>query len=368
VRDALSGVRHPRGADIVSLGLLSGLSIDGDMVRFAIEVEPDSAARMEPLRKAAEDAVRRIPGVRSVTAVLTSHRAAARERAGAPAAPARPAAVQRPGAKLEIPGVRSLVAVASGKGGVGKSTVAVNLALGLAANGRKTGLLDADIYGPSVPRMLALAGRPTTRDGKLIVPLERHGVRAMSMGLLVPEETPMIWRGPMVMGAIEQLLRDVAWGELDVLVIDLPPGTGDAQLTISQRAPLTGAVIVSTPQDIALQDARKGLNMFRRVDVPVIGIIENMSYFICPHCGERSEIFGHGGARREAERLGVEFLGEVALDSRIRETSDSGRPIVVSEPQGPHAATFRDIARRVWDKIEAVLEERARTAPRFVIE
>jgi ATP-binding protein involved in chromosome partitioning len=248
--------------------------------------------------------------------------------------------------------VRAIIAVASGKGGVGKSTTSVNLALALAAIGRKVGLLDADIYGPSLPRMMGITGKPTTTpDGKTLKPMENYGVKCMSMGFMVAEDTPMIWRGPMVMSALEQMLRDVEWGDLDVLVVDMPPGTGDAQLTMAQRVPLAGAVIVSTPQDIALLDARKGLNMFRKVDVPVLGVIENMSYFLCPHCGERSDIFSHGGARKEAERMGVDFLGEIPLDIAIRETSDGGKPIVVSQPSSPHAAVYRTIAEAVWAKL-----------------
>jgi ATP-binding protein involved in chromosome partitioning len=332
---------------------------------------------MEPLRKAAERAIEALPGVLSVTAVLTAHNPrpagsgqGSGQAAGQPGGPGHGHAHGRgqPGEKPLVPGVRSIVAVASGKGGVGKSTTAVNLALGLKSLGLAVGLLDADIYGPSQPRMLGISGRPGSPDGKTLSPMENYGVKCMSMGFLVPEDTPTIWRGPMVMSALQQMLRDVAWGELDILVVDLPPGTGDAQLTMSQQVPLTGAVIVSTPQDIALLDARKGLNMFRRVDVPVMGIIENMSYFICPHCQGRSDIFSHGGARAEAEKLGVEFLGEIPLDIEIRETSDGGRPIVVSNPDSPHAKLYRAIAARVWDKVEAALGGTARRAPRIVIQ
>jgi ATP-binding protein involved in chromosome partitioning len=260
------------------------------------------------------------------------------------------------------------VAVASGKGGVGKSTTAINLALGLVALGLKVGVLDADIYGPSVPRMLGISGRPQSPDGQKLLPLSNHGLVCMSIGFLVPEDTPTIWRGPMVMSAITQMLRDVEWGTLDVLVVDLPPGTGDAQLTMSQNVPLSGAVIVSTPQDIALLDARKGLNMFRRVDVPVFGIVENMSYFVCPHCGERSEIFSHGGARAEAAKLGTDFLGEVPLHIDIRETSDGGNPITVSKPDSVHAKIYKDIAARVWQKVEESAGAAASRAPRIVIQ
>ena len=240
------------------------------------------------------------------------------------------------------------------------------MALGLKANGLSVGVLDADIYGPSMPRMLGISGRPQSRDGKTLQPMQNYGLRVMSMGFLVPEDTPMIWRGPMVMSALQQMLREVEWGALDILVVDMPPGTGDAQLTMAQQVPLAGAVIVSTPQDIALLDARKGLNMFLKVDVPVLGIIENMSYFLCPHCGGRSEIFSHGGARREAEQLGTEFLGEVPLDLAIRETSDSGHPITVSDPDNPYAAVFRQIAARVWEKVSG--ESVMRPPPRIVIE
>jgi ATP-binding protein involved in chromosome partitioning len=263
--------------------------------------------------------------------------------------------------------VDAIIAVASGKGGVGKSTTAVNLALALKANGQRVGILDADIYGPSMPRLLHLSGRPEVAGGRTLKPMDGYGVKVMSMGFLVDEGTPMIWRGPMVVSALTQMLREVAWGELDVLVVDMPPGTGDAQLTMAQQVALAGAVIVSTPQDIALIDARKGLAMFEKVNVPVLGIIENMSYFLCPHCGGRSDIFSHGGARREAARLGTDFLGEVPLDLAIRETSDEGRPITVSQPDSPYAQTFRDIAARVWQKVSGETEAR-RAPPRIVVE
>jgi len=361
VLEALKRVADPeRGRDIVSLGMVTGVQVREGHVAFAIEVERERGPRLEPLRRAAEKAVEALPGVLSVSAVLTAE-AAPQRQAGA--APGRPARAQAPAEPL-APGVRAIIAVASGKGGVGKSTTAVNLALGLAAIGRKVGVLDADIYGPSMPRMLGISGRPRMIDGKRLAPMENYGIKCMSMGFLVDEETPMIWRGPMVMSALQQMLRDVEWGELDVMVVDMPPGTGDAQLTMAQQVPLAGAVIVSTPQDIALLDARKGLNMFRKVDVPVLGIVENMSYFLCPHCGERSEIFSHGGAQREAERLGVEFLGELPLDIAIRETSDEGRPIVVSDPSSEHAQAYRRIAERVWEKIAGA----DRPVPRIVVQ
>ena len=365
ITDALRTVRDPdRAQDIVSLGMVRGIVIKGGNVGFTIEVDPGRGAALEPIRKAAETAVADLPGVLSVTAVMTSEE---QGRRGPNPSQSQPRSAHGPH-HISVPGVRAIVAVASGKGGVGKSTTAVNLALACAANGLKTGLLDSDIYGPSVPRMMGISGKPQSPDGKSLQPMENYGVKCMSMGFIVDEETPMIWRGPMVMSAIEQMLRDVAWGELDILIVDLPPGTGDAQLTLAQRVPLTGAVIVSTPQDIALLDARRGLNMFRKVDVPVFGMIENMSYFACPHCGERSDIFDHGGAKREALKLGVDFLGELPLDMTIRETSDGGKPIVVSDPESPHAKTYRDIAATIWDKVGEVLGERAEKAPRIVVQ
>ncbi|WP_339848633.1 iron-sulfur cluster carrier protein ApbC [uncultured Nisaea sp.] len=376
---ALKVVEDPdKGQDIVSLGMVSGLVVKDGNVGFAIEVDPKRGPQLEPLRQAAEKAVDALPGVLSVTAVLTAHRpggqggsgqaqpapqtAQPRAQAAAGGPQARPAQNTQ---KTLVPGIKSIIAVASGKGGVGKSTTAINLALALKASGLTVGILDADIYGPSLPRMMGISGRPTTEDGKTLKPLERFGIKCMSIGFLVPEDSPTIWRGPMVMSALEQMLRDVLWGELDVLVVDMPPGTGDAQLTMSQRVPLAGAVIVSTPQDIALLDARKGLNMFRKVDVPVLGIIENMSYFLCPSCGERSDIFGHGGARDEAERIGVDFLGEVPLHMDIRETSDAGNPIVVSAPDSPHSVAYKGIADKVWSKVGSG-ETGSRAAPNIV--
>jgi ATP-binding protein involved in chromosome partitioning len=372
VLDALRGVRDDeRGGDLVALHMISGLTLRDGHVLFSIEVDPRRGPTLEPLRQAAERAVTAVPGVLSVTAVLTAHRggpaAQPVAQSGGPAPaqvpPAAPGGAQS--RKLPVTGIGAIIAVASGKGGVGKSTTAVNLALGLSANGLKVGLLDADIYGPSVPRMTGITGKPASPDGKTMDPKENYGLKVMSIGFLIDEETPMIWRGPMVQSALSQMLRDVNWGTLDVLVVDMPPGTGDAQLTMAQQVPLAGAVIVSTPQDIALLDARKGLNMFRKVDVPVLGIIENMSYFCCPNCGHRSDIFGHGGARAEAERLGCDFLGEVPLDIAIRETSDSGQPIVVSAPDSAHAEVYRAIAARVWEKVSA---GSGQAAPRIVIE
>jgi ATP-binding protein involved in chromosome partitioning len=358
VLDALARVRDPdRGTDVVSLGMVSGLRIQDGHVMFALEVAPERGAQLEPLRREAEAAVHKLPGVLTARAVLTA------ERKAAPGKPAAP----HPGPEL-LPGVKAIVAVASGKGGVGKSTTAVNLALALARLGRKTGLLDADVYGPSMRRMLGILGNPASSDGVKLDPMQKYGIQAMSMAFLVEEETPIVWRGPMVQSALEQMMRDVNWGNLDVLIVDMPPGTGDTQLTMAQRVPLAGAVIVSTPQDIALIDARKGLNMFRKVDVPVLGIIENMSYFACPKCGHQTNIFGHGGAKAEAERLGLDFLGEIPLDITIRETSDGGTPIVAAEPDGAHAKAYLKIAAKVWEQVEAVLDQRAAAAPRIVIQ
>ena len=338
---ALKRVKGPDlDRDIVDLGLVSEVVIHKGKVYFAILVDPKRASELEGLREAAERVVKELPGVDAVAVTLTADRepgtAGGKGGNGASAQPGSPvargaaqAARHRTGA---IPGVAHIIAVASGKGGVGKSTTAVNLALGLKEQGLKVGVLDADIYGPSMPRLLGIKGQPQQLAGNKLQPMEAYGLKVMSMGFLVDEETPMIWRGPMVMSALSQMLKDVAWGELDVLVVDMPPGTGDAQLTMAQQVPLAGAVIVSTPQDLALIDARKGLNMFRKVDVPVLGLVENMSTFICPHCGGRSDIFAHGGAKREAERLHVPFLGEVPLTLAIRETSDAGRPVVVSDP------------------------------------
>jgi ATP-binding protein involved in chromosome partitioning len=376
-------LRRVKGPDmdgnIVDLGLVSEILLKDGRVSFSITVPAERASELEPLRQAAEKVVREIDGVTGVIAVLTAEKrpgatgggngpaprgaqvpesarvrqARAGGMSGGPAAPAQPAAAGAGrGHVAHIAGIKHMIAVASGKGGVGKSTTAVNLALGLQAIGLKTGILDADIYGPSQPRLLGLAGRPQVGQGNRLRPMQAFGLEAMSMGFLVDEGTPIIWRGPMVVSALTQMLRDVEWGELDALVIDMPPGTGDVQLTIAQQVPLSGAIIVSTPQDLALIDARKGLNMFRRVDVPVLGIIENMSYFICPKCGERSDVFGHGGAKAEADKLGIPFLGGVPLHMDIRATSDEGQPIVASSPDSPHAKIYRDIAAKAWSELK----------------
>lgn len=336
VRAALKSIAVPTrgGGNVIDLGMISGIVVKNGHVGFAIEIEPGEREALEPMRRACEDAARALPGVVSATAALTAERRAAGGGAG-------------------TDDVAAIIAVASGKGGVGKSTVAVNLALGIASLGRRAGLLDADIYGPSQPRLLGLSGKPSSPDGKTLEPMRGHGLPCMSMGLLVDEETPVVWRGPMVQSALSQMLGDVRWGALDVLVVDMPPGTGDAQLTMAQRVPLAGAVIVSTPQDLALLDARRGLAMFRKVNVPTLGIVENMSYYVCPKCGDRAHIFGHGGARETAERMGAAFLGETPLDPAIRETSDSGRPIVASAPDSPQARAFVAIARRVLDRLDS---------------
>ena len=342
ILDGLRAIKLPNGQkNIVDLDLVKGIAVresaTGAHVSFAIEVDPKQGAALEPVRKAAEQAVAGISGVAAVSAVLTAHSQPAPQGHAAPNKE-----------KISLPSVKHIIAVASGKGGVGKSTTAVNLAIAMQMNGLKVGLLDADIYGPSIPRMLKLSGKPKATDDKKLIPMERYGVAAMSMGFLIAEDMPMIWRGPMVHSAITQLFRDVNWGERDVIVVDLPPGTGDAQLTMVQQVSLSGAIIVSTPQDIALIDARKGLNMFKRVDVPVLGIIENMSYFLCPHCHERSDIFSHGGAHAEATKLELPFLGEIPLDIAVRQTSDDGEPITASQPDSELAKTYRRIAENVW--------------------
>ena len=329
-------------------------------------IDASEARAWESVRAAAEAAVRAVPGVTNVLVVLTAEREPGspaprhRRAPGVPPAashrPPQPAGAASPMSRqAEIPGIAAIIAVASGKGGVGKSTTALNLALGLRDLGLRVGLLDADIYGPSVPRLTGIREKPQLTDDKKMIPIVRFGLAIMSIGFLVEEDTAMIWRGPMVMSAITQMLREVVWGTLDVLVVDMPPGTGDAQLTLAQNVPLKGAVIISTPQDLSLIDARRGLAMFRKVNVPVLGIVENMSYFQCPHCGTRSDIFGHGGARHEAERLGVPFLGEIPLHISIRTTSDSGNPVVESEPDGPHAAIYRAIGAKVRDQLLSVI-------------
>ncbi|MCB5203062.1 Mrp/NBP35 family ATP-binding protein [Neorhizobium sp. T786] len=378
VLDTLAKVRGPDlKGDIVSLGMVSDVFISDSKVYFSITVPSDRAKDLEPLRAAAERSVKSIPGVKGALVTLTADR-----KAGSPSAPPPPSpspqaaapqaashghshpAPNRP-VKAGVPGVGAIIAVASGKGGVGKSTTAVNLALGLQANGLRVGILDADIYGPSIPRLLKISGRPEQIENRIIKPMENYGLKAMSMGFLVDEETAMIWRGPMVQSALLQMLREVAWGELDVLVVDMPPGTGDVQLTMAQQVPLAGAVIVSTPQDLALIDARKAITMFRKVEIPLLGIIENMSYFLAPDTGARYDIFGHGGARAEADRIGVPFLGEVPLTIDIREKSDVGTPVVVAEPDSPSAEIYRKIAERTWAELKG---RTVRPAPAIVFD
>jgi ATP-binding protein involved in chromosome partitioning len=359
-------VDRERKNDIVSLGMIQGMQVKDGHVALSLGVEPERGPQLEPLRKEVETLVHKLPGVISASVVLTAER---RAGAGGHAGHAgHTHAAARPQGGELLPGVKAIIAVASGKGGVGKSTTSVNLAIALATLGHETGLLDADIYGPSTRRLLGISGGPRSSDGIKLDPISKYGIKSMSMAYLVEEETPIVWRGPMVQSALEQMMRDINWGDLDVLVVDMPPGTGDTQLTMAQKVPLAGAVIVSTPQDIALIDARKGLNMFRKVEVPVLGLIENMSYFNCPSCGHRTEIFGHGGARREAENLGMDFLGEIPLDTVIRQTSDDGHPIVAADPEGEHARAYLAIAAKVWEKIEQNLQMRAASAPRIVIQ
>ncbi|MGV3548219.1 iron-sulfur cluster carrier protein ApbC [Rhizobium sp.] len=388
-KDVLERLKSVRGPDmegnIVDLGMVSDVFISDGKAYFSITVPAERAKELEPLRQAAERVVRDMPGMKGAFAALTADK-----RGGAAQAPSRPVPQQSgshghaghshaghahaghthaapPPRKPGIPGVKHIVAVASGKGGVGKSTTAVNIALGLKSLGLSVGILDADVYGPSIPRLMGITGRPQQLEGKLIKPMENYGLRNMSMGYLVDEGTAMIWRGPMIQSALLQMLREVAWGDLDILIVDMPPGTGDAQLTMAQQVPLSGAVIVSTPQDLALIDARKGIAMFQKVEVPLLGLVENMSHFVCPSCGTSHDIFGHGGARAEAEKISVPFLGEVPLAMTIRETSDAGTPVTVSAPDGPHARVYREIAEKVWQQLEGN-GVASRAAPEIIFE
>ena len=363
LREALRDLADPAsGRDIVSAGLVEAIEVRGGLVQVSLLTDRARAPQMEPLRAAVEKHLARQPGVKNVAAVLTAH---SQPAAAAPQAHGHGHGHGQPKPQL-LAEVGAVVAVASGKGGVGKSTVAVNLAVALARMGLRVGLLDADIYGPSLPRMLGLARKPEVR-GERMLPLPAWGLQAMSIGFLVDEDTAMIWRGPMVMGALEQMMGQVEWGPLDIMVVDMPPGTGDAQLTMAQRVALAGAVIVSTPQDIALLDARRGVKMFERTRVPVLGLVENMSFFCCPNCGHRAEIFGHGGAKAEAHRLGTEFLGEVPLLLDIRAAGDAGAPIVAAAPESEAARAFAAIAERVWAKVNPAASGPAPAFPRIVV-
>ncbi|PHZ84953.1 iron-sulfur cluster carrier protein ApbC [Paremcibacter congregatus] len=357
VLNCLKTIQIPsKGQDIVSLGMIQGLVIKETEIGFALNIDPQDADAMEQIRQTCDAKLMALAGVEKVVSVLTAERAPGEAMAKPATSPRMPQ--HGPADSLTgpqpIPGVKHIIAVASGKGGVGKSTTSVNLALGLQSLGLKVGILDVDIYGPSIPTLLGVTEKPTQDENKNIIPIIKHGLVSMSLGYLMKQNTATIWRGPMVMGAVKQMIADTKWdvdGELDVLVLDLPPGTGDVQLTLAQNVAVNGAVVVSTPQDIALIDARKGLDMFQKTNVPVFGLVENMSYFLCPSCGERADIFGHGGARDTAQELGMDFLGAIPLHMDIRSTSDQGTPIVTHQPDSPHTAAYIAIARQVADKL-----------------
>ena len=338
---ALKTVMTPSGTDIISAGLIKALTISDGSVRFVLEVPGHQADVMEPVRAAAAAAAEAVDGVKSVSAVMTSH------SASTPPPDLKSGRKSEPEGPQKIPGIEKIIAIASGKGGVGKSTLSANLAVALAAEGKRVGLLDADVFGPSQPRMLGVSGRPASPDGKTILPLRNHGVTMMSLGLMVNEDEAVVWRGPMLIGALQQMLTQVQWGALDVLIVDLPPGTGDVQMTLSQKTHVDGAIIVSTPQDVALMDTRKGIDMFNKLGTPIIGMVENMSYQICEECGHKGHPFGHGGVAAEAKKIGVPLLAELPLHVDIRIASDSGAPIVVSKPDTPQAQAFRQLAQRL---------------------
>lgn len=323
--------------DVVSLGFIKDMKIEGGSVSFKLELTTPACPLKAQLKAASEEAVRKISGVKEVLVDVTSK--------------VVPHRVEEKGNIL--PGVKNIVAISSGKGGVGKSTVSVNLAVALAKCGARVGLLDTDIYGPSIPIMMGVTEKPEVR-GEKMVPIEKYGVSLMSLGFLIPEDTAVIWRGPMVMKAVEQLLTDVEWGELDYMLIDLPPGTGDVQLTLVQKVPLSGSVIVTTPQDVALLDVVRGISMFRKVNVPILGIVENMSFFQCPHCGERTDIFSHGGGEAASKKQEVPFLGELPLDPKVRTGGDTGRPIVVEDPDSPQSKIFMDIAGKLAARVSSL--------------
>jgi ATP-binding protein involved in chromosome partitioning len=353
VLDALSELVDPvTGRNFVESKGVKNVKVEGERVSLDVALGYPARGVLEKVRSQVAERLKRLPGVTQASVNVHSKIV--------------PHSVQR-GVKLHA-GIKNIIAVASGKGGVGKSTTAVNLALALAAEGATVGMLDADIYGPSQPLMLGITGRPTSRDGKTMEPMEGHGVQAMSVGFLIEADTPMVWRGPMVTQALEQLLTETKWRDLDYLVVDLPPGTGDIQLTLAQKVPVTGAVIVTTPQDIALIDARKGLKMFEKVGIPILGIVENMAIHICSNCGHAEHIFGSGGGERMCKDYGVEFLGSLPLDIRIREQADSGKPTVVSDPDGPIASIYRDIARKVAARIARQAEDRTSVFPKIVIQ
>jgi ATP-binding protein involved in chromosome partitioning len=361
ILDELKRIAAPDGrGNIVSAGLVGDIVIRDGSVMFALSASPATITSMEQLRVFVSDRIRGLAGVTKVTVALTADKLPTVQTSSPRAASSR--------AGHAVPGVNHIVAVASGKGGVGKSTTAINLALAFKALGQRVAVLDADIYGPSMPKLFGLSGKPLASDvdGKRMKPMSRYGVEVASIGFLIDENTPMIWRGPMVMSALTQLLRDVEWSETDIMVIDMPPGTGDVQLSLAQQTPLSGAVIVSTPQDLALLDARKGLNMFRKVSVPVMGIMENMSYFVCSACGTRHEVFGYGGARLEAEKLGVPFLGEIPLEMSVRQTSDAGLPIVATQPESTISTSYKVIAGQLLTQLaDGGLQ---RPAPRIVVD